>query len=99
MVKKTQQYSVKWTPKALDTFEAISLQLIERWDIKTARSFDKKVQQAIIRLESNPKINQISRQTKLRKYIIHKNVSLVYRINKSTVDLIVFIDNRSEHGF
>lgn len=42
MAEKTQQYTVKWTPKALDTFEAITLQLIERWNIETALSFDRK---------------------------------------------------------
>lgn len=99
MVKKAQEYAIKWTPKALDSFEAITLQLIERWNIQTAHSFDKKVEIAINQLESNPKIYQVSKKSKLRKCVIHKNVSLIYRINKNTVELIVFVDNRDEHGF
>lgn len=99
MAEKTQQYTVKWTPKALDTFEAITLQLIERWNIETALSFDRKVEIAIKQLESNPKIYQVSKKHKLRKYVIHKNVSLIYRIHKSFVELIVFVDNSDEHGF
>lgn len=43
-MKLKPKYTIKWTPKALDTFEAISLQLIERWNIETALSFDKIVQ-------------------------------------------------------
>lgn len=99
MVKKTQQYTILWTPKALDTFEAIALQLIERWNIETALSFDQKVEITIRQLEINPKIYQVSKRNKLRKCVIHKNVSLIYRINKGIVELIVFIDNRDEHGF
>lgn len=99
MVKKPQEYTIKWTPKALDSFEAITLQLIERWNIETARSFDKKVEIALNQLKTNPKIFQTSKKFKLRKCVIHKNVSLIYRINKNTVELIVFVDNRDEHGF
>jgi plasmid stabilization system protein ParE len=99
MVKKSQEYLMKWTPKALESFEAIALQLVDRWSIETAISFDNKVEIAISQLKTNPKIFQVSKKSKLRKCVIHKNVSLIYRINKNTVELIVFIDNRDEHGF
>jgi plasmid stabilization system protein ParE len=99
MVKKIQEYTINWTPKALDTFEAITLQLIERWNIETAISFDQKTEMAINQLKNNPKIYQVSKKSKLRKCVIHKNVSLIYRINKNSVELVVFIDNRDEHSF
>ena len=99
MAKKAQQYSIKWTPKALETFEAISLQLIERWNVKTAFAFDKKVDAAIKQLEKNPKIHQVSKTYTLRKCVVHKNVSLIYKIRENTVELILFIDNRDNHDF
>ena len=99
MVKKTQRYTIQWTPKALETFEALALQLIDRWNIETALSFDKKVEIIIRQLEINPKVYQASKRNKLRKCVIHKNVSLIYRINKSFVELIVFVNNRDEHEF
>ena len=99
MAKIVQEYTIKWTPKALDTFEAIALQLIERWNIETAISFDEKTQVVINQLKSNPKIYQTTKKHKLHRCVIHKNVSLIYRINKNCVELIVFVDNRDDHGF
>ncbi len=98
MAKQIQEYSINWTPKALDTFEAVTLQLIDRWNIETALSFDRKVEIAVQQLKNNPKIYQVSKKSKLRKCVIHKNVSLIYRIHKSSVELIVFVDNRDGHG-
>ena len=99
MAKKSPPYNILWTQKALDTFESISLQIIERWNIETALTFDNKVEIAIHQLEKNPKAFQLSKKYNLRKCVIHKNVSLIYRINKNSVELIVFVDNRDGHGF
>jgi len=98
-MRKTQRYTVKWTPKSLDSFESIALQLIERWNIETALLFHEKVEAVIRQLEINPKIYQASKRFNLRRCVIHKNVSLIFRINKDVVQLIVFVDNRDGHGF
>lgn len=99
MAKSNPKYIIKWTPKAIDSLETITLQVLERWNIETALSFRKKVDQEIKQLEKKPKINQISKKSKLRKSKIHRNVSLFYRVNKNTVELIIFVDNRSNHQF
>ncbi|SRR5690554_2285607 len=96
---KGRKFVVKWSPKSLDSFESIALQLIERWNLETALLFDRKVDGVIRQLEMNPKIYQASKKSKLRRCVIHKNVSLIFRINKDVVQLIVFVDNRDEHGF
>lgn len=99
MYEKPEKYTIKWTPKALETFKTITLQLIERWNIRVALSFDNKVKKVIDQLEQNPKIYPPSRTANLCKCVIHKNVSLIYRIRKNSVELIVFVDNRGQHMF
>jgi plasmid stabilization system protein ParE len=99
MAKTNPKYIIKWTPIAIDSLEIITLQVLERWNIETALSFRKKVDQELKQLGKNPKIYQFSKKSKLRKSIVHRNVSLFYRINKNVVELIIFVDNRSNHHF
>lgn len=99
MAEKTNNFIINWSPKSLDSFESITLQILERWNFETALLFDKKVESMIRQLESNPKIFQVSKKSNLRRCVIHKNISLIYRVQKKTVELIVFVDNRDGHGF
>lgn len=94
-----KQLTVKWTEQALDSFEDIALQLIEKWNFKIAQNFDNDVKELINRLENNAKLCPPSKVKKLRKCVIHKNVSLIYRIKSKSIELITFIDNRSEHNY
>ncbi|OFY89384.1 MAG: hypothetical protein A3K10_16840 [Bacteroidetes bacterium RIFCSPLOWO2_12_FULL_31_6] len=94
-----KQLTVRWTEQALDSFEDMALQLIENWNYKIAQDFDNDVQELIERLENNAKLCPPSKVKKLRKCVFHKNASLIYRVKSSTIELITFIDNRSNHHF
>ena len=94
-----KQLTVRWTEQALDSFEDMALQLIENWNYKIAQDFDNDVQELIERLENNAKLCPPSKVKKLRKCVVHKNVSLIYRVKSSTIEFITFIDNRSNHHF
>ena len=94
-----KQLTARWTEQALDSFEDIALQLIRKWNFKIAQDFDNDVQELIARLEINAKLCPPSKVKKLRKCVVHKNASLIYRIKASTIELITFVDNRTNHNY
>lgn len=97
--KMAKQLTARWTEQALDSFEDIVLQLIKKWNYKIAQDFKVDVQELITLLENNSKLCPPSKIKKLRKCVIHKNASLIYRIKSSTIELITFIDNRADHNY
>ena len=94
-----KQLTVRWTEQSLDSFEDIALQLIKKWNYKIAQDFDNDVQELIARLENNAKLCPPSKVKKLRKCVIHKNASLIYRIKSNAIELITFVDNRTNHNY
>jgi len=95
-------YQIEWTPLAESSYQAILDFVLEQWSIEI-----------IIRLDDDIKaiLNQLERQffigspihgnKHLRKCVISKQTSLIYRIipKTKTVELITFVDNRSNHPF
>ena len=90
---------VFWSIEASATYEDIILSLFERWSVDVIEDFENKVNKLIFRLSKNKKLCPPSKKKNLRKCVIHKNISLVYRINKTEIELVTFIDNRSEHKY
>ncbi len=80
-----------WSEQAKKSYEKTIDNLLERWTIDI-----------VYKSENLTNIKSFcpkSQQTQLRKCVIHKNISLIYRIEKSNIELITFIDNRSEHQY
>ncbi|RLD59814.1 MAG: type II toxin-antitoxin system RelE/ParE family toxin [Bacteroidetes bacterium] len=90
---------VFWSPEASSSYEDIILGLFERWTIDIVEQFENEVNKLIFRLSKNKKLCPPSKKKNLRKCVIHKNISLVYRINMTEIELVTFIDNRSEHSY
>ncbi len=93
-------YEVVFTPESELTFEAISEQLLNRWGIKQAIEFQRLVENGINLISTNPFIFQIIEENhQVRKDYIHKNCSIIYRINELKIEVICFYDNRQEPLF
>jgi plasmid stabilization system protein ParE len=93
-------YDVVFTPEAEDTFDLICEQLIQRWGITTLMEFQKLVDVGIKSIAKNPFLYQfIEKKLQLRKLTIHKNCSILYRINEHKVEVICFYDNRQDPMF
>lgn len=90
---------VFWSIEASATYEDIILSLFERWSVDVIEDFENEVNKLIFRLSKNKKLCPSSKKKNLRKCVIHKNISLVYRINITEIELVTFIDNRSEHSY
>jgi len=93
-------YTLRFTPEAEDTYDALSLQLQQRWGIHFVQKFEDRVSKALTTLSITPFLYPvIVKETRVRKCIIHKNCSLLYKVNGQTVTIICFWDNRQEPMF
>lgn len=95
-----KEYLVLWSPKAEETYLAILQFIIKEWSIKEAEAFDNRVDDLILQLKRHKNLCPPSRQyRRLRKCVITSQTSLIYQFRNSTIEIIAFIDNRSDHSF
>lgn len=98
-LKKMPKSIIFWTDEALESFEKIASDILTTWNYKTAKEFDNTVDEYLKRLSDNPKMCQASKKYKIRRCVISKQTSLVYRIKKDTIELLLFIANSSDHSY
>lgn len=88
-----------WSEQAKNSYEKIIDFILEQWNSDIALNFESKTNTLLDKLKQNKNLCPESKQTQLRKCVIHKNASLIYKISKPNIELITFIDNRSEHMY
>lgn len=92
---------VIWSPLAEETYLRAIEFILEKWTANEAIALDKKVESIIAKLSSYKNLCPPSKIHKdLRRCVISSQTSLVYRIiDKRTIELVTFFDNRSEHQY
>ncbi len=90
---------ISWSKEAIFQYESIIDNLIEKWPINVAQDFEFLTNSLLDNLKINKKLCPVSKFEKLRKCVIHKNVSLIYRINKQTIEIVTFIINKVANPF
>ncbi len=89
-----------WSERAFSTYDETIDYLIENWPINIAEGFEERTNQLLDHLKQNSLIGISSKQNKLRKCIIHPNVSLIYKVlDTSTIELVTFVQNRTDHNY
>lgn len=91
--------SIVWSNEAKVTYDDIIDDLLKKWSIDIAIDFEIKTNNLLDNLIIHKKLCPPSNMKKLRKCVIHKNASLIYRIKSNTIELVTFIDNRTEHNY
>jgi len=85
------------SPKAEESYEATVSQVRQRWGSNFVSKFEIKVEKSIKAIVLNPFIYPITdNRTEIRKCVLHKNCSMLYRIYDTTVVIICFWDNRQD---
>jgi plasmid stabilization system protein ParE len=93
-------YLVIWSPLAEETYLYVLTQVLEKWTIREAEEFETKVESLIDKLRTHKYLCPSSKKQKsLRRCVISPQTSLIYQINKDTIELVAFIDNRSLHQY
>jgi len=92
-------YPIHWTKEADITYFESMLFILEKWTVKEAEHFETLTDELLLNLSSNLKLCPEIRKLKIRKCIISYQTSLVYRIVGKSIELISFVDNRSDHNY
>jgi len=93
-------YSVIYSPIALQTFDEIVEQIVNRWGDKYAGEFEQRTIKVVETLGISPFIfHSIEADDNVRKAFIHKNCSVFYRVRDTTIEILFFWDNRQNPLF
>jgi len=93
-------FTLKFGTQAGLSYQAIITQLYERWSEKTALKFEEKVKVSLELISENPLLHPlIDEILQLRKCIVHKNCSILYRVYEKDILIVCFWDNRQEPMF
>lgn len=94
-----KEFSILWTKEAQNTYLNKLDFIFEKWTITEVENFEILVVNPLLNLEFNDEICPEIKIFGLRKCLISSQTSLLYRIVTNKIELISFIDNRSEHKF
>ncbi|RLD58603.1 MAG: type II toxin-antitoxin system RelE/ParE family toxin [Bacteroidetes bacterium] len=86
-----------WSDQAEKSYNRMIDDILERWNPNIAENFENITNNLLDKLKKQRKLCPPSLKVNLRKCVIHKNVSLIYKIHKTNIELIAFIDNRSDN--
>lgn len=91
---------IYWSPLAEETYLKVLNQIIEKWTIKEAEDFERKVNSLIEKLRTYEHLCPPSNKLQyLRRCVITPQTSLIYQIKQNVIELIAFFDNRSDHQY
>ena len=90
------EYDVTWSPTAQHSYYLILEYLEEKWTSKEIIAFIIRTEEVIKHICQNPLLFPYSKKSATHKCVVIKQVSLFYRINRTTVELLVFWDNRQD---
>ena len=95
-----KQFHIIWSPLAEGTYLDTISYILNEFTIKEAGAFEKKVSNLIQYLKSNKKLCPVSdKQQQYHRCVITKQTSLIYQLNDNAIELVAFIDNRSDHSY
>ncbi len=93
-------FEIVFTPEAEQTFDSISEQISLAWGQKVLCDFEDKMLKSLSLVSQTPLSYPIIFQPlELRRCILHKNCSMLYRVMGSKVEIICFWDNRQDPLF
>lgn len=88
--------SIIWSPTARITYFQILEYLDDNWTEKEVKAFITRTEEAISHIGANPLLYQYSEVSNTHRCVIVKQVSLFYRNQPSTIELLVFWDTRQD---
>lgn len=93
------KYQIEWSNEALSSAKSISDYIYQRWGIKATIDFSDKIKKLMVLLSSNKELCPKSKKKKIRRCVVTEQTSVVYKESKGIIQLITFIDNRSDHMY
>lgn len=93
-------FEIRFTPEAEDTYDSVVSQLLERWGEKFVGKFESRLEKILETLSHSPFLYPIVLESsQIRKCVLHKNCSLLYKVIDQYVVIVCFWDNRQDPIF
>ena len=93
-------WEIRFTPEAEDSYESITAQLNERWGEKFVLKFEARLEKTLTKIAQSPFLYPIAYEAiEIRRCVLHKNCSLLYKVTEKHVVVVCFWDNRQEPLF
>lgn len=90
-------YSIVFSLTAVDTFDSIKSQLLEKWGSRFVIKLEKRTLEVLEIISKSPFIFQgIKQAPNIRKGFIHKNCSMFYEVKEDRIEILFFWDNRQD---
>ena len=90
-------FEIRLSPKAEETYNAVMFQLRVRWGEGFVVKLQTKLDKCFNNLTINPYMYPLfDEDTGLRKCLLHKNCSMLYKISENLILIAYFWDNRQE---
>lgn len=90
---------IVWSIESLNRLDSILEYIFDEWGINPVLDLQDEIERLIIAIGNNKKLCPDSKIIGLRKCVLSKQTSLVYKVAKSRVEIITFVDNRSKHKY
>lgn len=90
---------IVWSDEAKHTYEEIIDDLLKKWPLTIALGLENKTNDLLDKLRDNKQLCPPTKYKKLRKCVIYKNTSLIYKVNRKNIELITFIFNKDDHSY
>lgn len=88
-----KKYSISWSPQAEHTYLKTLASILEKWTVKEAEDFEKKVEDLLDTLKTQKRLcPPVHKQKNLRRCVITPQTSLVYQIkNDNIIEIVAFL--------
>ncbi|HEY8929755.1 MAG TPA: hypothetical protein VIM55_11220 [Mucilaginibacter sp.] len=86
---------IRFTPEAGETFDALVFQLKQRWGDSFVLKLETKILKSLETISNAPYLYPVIEEISgMRKCILHKNCSMLYKVTAVEIVVVCFWDNR-----
>jgi plasmid stabilization system protein ParE len=90
------RYEIKWSPEAERTYKIVLEYLLEKWTERELVNFINRTDEVIHYIAQNPRQYIYSKKKQVYRAVLTKHMSLYYRLEQETIELLLFWDNRKD---
>ncbi len=87
---------ITWSPLAKTSYFNILQYLEDNWSIREIEIFIDRTEEVLTRISKNSKLYPYSKIANIHKCVLFKQVSLFYKINDQSIELLIFWDTRQD---
>jgi plasmid stabilization system protein ParE len=87
---------IVFTPTGKETFLSITSFINQKWGDKSAEKFVEKAYKVLDTISGQPHLFKAYQENDVRKGLISKQTSVVYRVLNDRIEVLFFWDNRQE---